>query len=144
MTLAATKSKYGKISKSYILTPPHPQGHGMSLYCEQPIDELAVQIWLLNYHPNLKYCTSFVSGPEWRTNRQTDGRTDDPNTRCPRQTFQAGGIIIFSDLVAAWSIVLFYIQPTWMVTKTNPLIWTTYARGKIIAQSLTERVEHRD
>ena len=22
---------------------------------------------------------------------QTDGRTDDPNTRCPRRTFQAGG-----------------------------------------------------
>ena len=27
------------------------------------------------------------------TNRQTDGWTDNPITRCPRQTFQAGGII---------------------------------------------------
>ena len=26
-----------KISKSYILTPPHPQGHGMSVKCEQPL-----------------------------------------------------------------------------------------------------------
>ena len=29
------------ISKSYILTPPHPQGHGMSVKCEERIDELA-------------------------------------------------------------------------------------------------------
>ena len=41
--------KYGKISKSYILTPPHPQGHGMSVKREEPIDELTVQVWLL-YH----------------------------------------------------------------------------------------------
>ena len=26
--------------------------------------------------------------------RRTDGRTDDPITRCPRRTFQAGGIKI--------------------------------------------------
>ena len=88
-----------KISKSYILTPPHPQGHVMSVKCEQPIDELTVQVWLLYHNPNFKYCTLFVSGTGWnygRTNRQTDkqtdGRTDDPNTRCPRRTFQAGGI----------------------------------------------------
>ena len=36
-----------KISKSYILTPPHPQGHVMSVMCEEPIDELTVQVWLL-------------------------------------------------------------------------------------------------
>ena len=29
-----------------------------------------------------------------RTDGQTDRRTDDPNTRCPRRTFQAGGIKI--------------------------------------------------
>ena len=29
---------------------------------------------------------------EGRTDRQTNGRTDDPITRCPLQTFQAGGI----------------------------------------------------
>ena len=85
-----------KISKSYILTPPHPQGHVMSVKCEQPLDELTVQGWLLYDHTNFKYCTLFISGTELRTDRQTDrrtdGRTDDPNTRCPRRTFQAGGI----------------------------------------------------
>ena len=96
-----------KISKSYILTPPHPQGHVMSVKCEQPIDELTVQVWLLYHNPNFKYCTLFVSrtGRNYgRTNRQTDkqtdGRTDDPNTRCPRRTFQAGGI---KNLTTEWN-----------------------------------------
>ena len=34
-----------KISKSYILTPPHPQGQVMSVKCEEHIDELTVQVW---------------------------------------------------------------------------------------------------
>ena len=65
-----------KISKSYILTPPHPQGHVMSVKCEQSLDELTFQVWLLYDHPNFKYCTLFISGTELRT----DGQTDDPNT----------------------------------------------------------------
>ena len=73
-----------KISKSYILTPPQPQGHVISVKCEEPIDELTVQVWLLYDHPNFKYCTLFVSGTELQTDRrtdrqtngQTDGRTD--------------------------------------------------------------------
>ena len=56
-----------KISKSYILTQPHPQGQVMSVKCEEPIDELTVQVWLLYDHPNFKYCTLFVSGTELRT-----------------------------------------------------------------------------
>ena len=95
---------YGKISKSQILTPPNPQGHGMSVKCEKQLDELTVQDWLLYDHPHFKYCTLFISGTELRmdgrtdrqmdgrTDGQTDGRTDDQNTRCPRRTFQAGGI----------------------------------------------------
>ena len=75
-----------KISKSYILTPPHPKGHVMSVNCEEPIDELTVQVWLLYDHPNIKQ----VSGTELWTN----GRTDNPITRCPRRAFQAGGIKI--------------------------------------------------
>ena len=63
-----------KISKSYILTP---QGYVMSVKCEEPIDELTVQVWLVYYHPNFKYCTLFVSGTELRTDGQTtDKRTD--------------------------------------------------------------------
>ena len=77
MPPAATKSKYGKISKSQILTTPHPQGRVMSVRCEQPLDELTVQVWLLYDHPNFKYCTLYISGTELRT----DGRTD-------RQTIQ--------------------------------------------------------
>ena len=103
MPPVATKSKYGKISKSQMLTPPHPQGHVISVKCEKPLDELTVQVWLLYDHPNFKYCTLCISGTELRTDRQTDGRTDrqtdgrtdDPNTRCPRRTFQAGGIKIY-------------------------------------------------
>ena len=84
-----------KIYKSYILTPPNPQGHMMSVKCEEPIDELTVQLLLLYNQPNFKYCTLFVSGTELRTDRgqtdgQTDRQTDDPITRCPRRTFQAG------------------------------------------------------
>ena len=84
-----------KISKSYILTLPHPQGHAMSVKCEEPIDELTIQVWLLFHHPNFKYCTLLVSGTELRTDGQTDRQTDDPITRCPRWTFQARGIKIF-------------------------------------------------
>ena len=64
-----------KISKSYILTTPHPQGHVMSVKCEQPLDELTVQVWLLYDHLNFKYCTLFISGMELRTEGQTDGQT---------------------------------------------------------------------
>ena len=64
-----------KISKSYILTQPHPQGHVMSVKCEEPIDELSVQVWSLHHHQNYKYCTLFVSGTELRTDKQTNRRT---------------------------------------------------------------------
>ena len=55
---------------------PRPTPRGMSVKCEEPKDELTVQVWLLYDHPNFKYCTLFVSGTELRTNVQTDGRTD--------------------------------------------------------------------
>ena len=63
----------------------------MSVKCGKPLDELTVQVWLLYDHPNFKYCILFISGTELRT----DGRTNDPNTRCPRRTFQARGIKIY-------------------------------------------------
>ena len=34
-----------KNSKPYILTLPHPEGREMSVKCEQPLDELTVQVW---------------------------------------------------------------------------------------------------
>ena len=38
-------------------------GHVMSMRCEQPLDELTIQVWLL-YHPNFKYCTVHVGGTD--------------------------------------------------------------------------------
>ena len=66
------------ISKSYILTPPHPQGHVMSVKCEQPLDELKVQVWLQYDNPNFKYCTLFISGTDRRTDGRTNGQTIQP------------------------------------------------------------------
>ena len=66
----------------------------MSVKCEEPIDELTVQVWLL-YHSiitqtlNTALCKQ-DGITDRQTNRQTDGQTDDPITRCPRRTFQAG------------------------------------------------------
>ena len=82
----SNKVKYGKNLQVLHFDPTPPQGYVMSVKCEEPIDELTVQVWLLYHHPNFKYCTLLVSGTELRTDRRTD------NTRCPRRTFQAGGI----------------------------------------------------
>ena len=61
------------ISKSYILTPPHPEGHVMSVKCEEP------KVWLLYHHQNFKYnvyCILFVSGTELQqTDKEADKRT---------------------------------------------------------------------
>ena len=64
--------------------PAPPQGNVMSVKCRKPLDELAVQVWLLYRHANFKYCTLYVSG--------TKLRTGVPITRCPWRIFQAGGI----------------------------------------------------
>ena len=80
--------------------------------CEKPLEKLTVQVWLLYDHPNFKYCTLCISGTElWKdgqTDKRTDGRTDDPNTRCPRWTFQAGDIkrICYSILQNNQQIIL--------------------------------------
>ena len=41
--------------------------------CEQPLDELTVQVWLLYDHPNLKYCA--FCKRDGITHRRTDKRT---------------------------------------------------------------------
>ena len=99
-----------KISKSYILTPPHPQGHVMSMKCEEPIDELTVQVWLLYLHSNFKYCTLFVSGTELRTDRRTDKRTDRRTMRlldAPGGPFRPGHKKIVFTTFAEFRICLF-------------------------------------
>ena len=89
MPPAATKSKYGKNLQVLHFDPIPSQGHGMPVKCEQPFHELTVQVWLLYDHPNFKYLHFIYVGQNYV---QTDRKTDDSNTICPRQTFQAGGI----------------------------------------------------
>ena len=62
--------------KSYILTPPQPQGHGMSGKCEEPIDEPTVQVWLLYHHQNFLYCTCTLYHNYQQTDKQTDRQMD--------------------------------------------------------------------
>ena len=59
-----------------------------SVKCERPLDELTVHVLLLYHHLNFKYCTLYVDGT------QTGVQIDNQITRCPWQTFQAGGIKI--------------------------------------------------
>ena len=107
MPPAATKSKYGKICKSQILTQPHPQGHVMSLRCVQPLDELTVQVWLLYDHLNLNNCTLYVSGTKLRTNGQTEDTIvhfQVPGTR-PFKT-----LILHARLRTSHTLPLFFIM----------------------------------
>ena len=62
-------------SQSYILTTPNPQGHVMRGKYEQPLDEITLQVWLLHARLNFKYCTLYVSGMEYQTDKQTDRQT---------------------------------------------------------------------
>ena len=62
-----------KICKSYILTPPHPQGHGMSMKCEEPLDELTVKVLLLYLTQTLIIGLCLKAGRNYgQTNRQAD------------------------------------------------------------------------
>ena len=84
------------MAKISILTSAQPQGHVMSVKCEEPIEEFTVQVWLLYHHPSFKYWTLFASKRDGIMDRQTDKRMDDLITRCPRRTFQARGIKMLS------------------------------------------------
>ena len=110
-----------KISKSYILTPPHPQGQVMSVKCEEPIDELTVQVWLLYDHPNFKYCTLFVSGTELRTDRRTDGQTDKRTDRrtirlldAPGGPFRPGALKTSKVVIFPNTLVLNDLKPAFL------------------------------
>ena len=39
-------------------------GHMMSLTCEQPVDELTLQVWILWDQTKSRYCTLYVSERE--------------------------------------------------------------------------------
>ena len=78
MPPTASKLKSGKISKSQILTPPHPQGYVMSVKCERPLDELGSLSFVSVLPPKLKilhFICKLDGITDGRTNRQTDGRT---------------------------------------------------------------------
>ena len=63
---------------------PTPRGmYVMSVKCEEPIDELLVQVWLLYHHPNFRYLDIALCLKAGRNYRRTD-----------KWTFQAGGIKI--------------------------------------------------
>ena len=70
---APPQQQIQNMEKVLHLDLPHPQGHVMSVSCEQPLDELTVQGWLLCHHPSYECCTLFVSGTELWMDRQTDG-----------------------------------------------------------------------
>ena len=89
---------------------PCPTPRGMWCQCEEPLDELTVQVWLLYLHPNVNYWTLYAG----RNYGQTDGQTNNPITRCPQRTFQAGGIKIYLILT---QLKHFYSQD--MLTKAN-------------------------
>ena len=73
---AATKSTYDNISKSKILTPSRPQGYVISLKCEQPLDELTVQVWSLKDHRTLHIALCLYAGRNYgQTGRRTDEQT---------------------------------------------------------------------
>ena len=73
---------------TYILTQPIPQGHLMSV------------VWnpYMNLQSKFGYCITTktlniaLCKRDGITDRQTGRQTDDPITRCPRLTFQVGGI----------------------------------------------------
>ena len=67
----------------------------MSVKCEEPLDELTVQVWLLYLHPNFNYWTLFVSRTELWTDGQSDRWTDKWTIRLldvPGGPFRSGGI----------------------------------------------------
>ena len=59
----------------------------ISVYCEQPLDELTVHIWLLYANPNLNIAL-YIGGTELCT--EMDKQTDHPITNVPSGPFGLG------------------------------------------------------
>ena len=91
-----------KIWQTYVSpTFWHPGEHGMSVKCEDPIDEPTVQVCYLSSTIGKLKILHFVRGTELPTDRQTyrqtngltDGQIDGQTiTRCPRRTFHYIGV----------------------------------------------------
>ena len=64
--------------------------------CEQPLDEITVQVWLLYHYPNIKYCTSYAHMCKW--DGLTNGPMDDPIIGNPGWPYQHGGIKSYSNV----------------------------------------------
>ena len=81
-----------KISKSYILTLPPGACDVSEVWAtlRWTYSQSLVTVWPPQTLNNALCLHTYISGAELRT----DGQTDDPNTRCPQLTFQAGGIKI--------------------------------------------------
>ena len=87
MPPAATKLKFGNISKSHILTPPHPPGacgiRGVWATLRWTYSQSLISVW-----PSKLEILHFLCKRDGITDRRTNGRThrqmDDPITRCPQ------------------------------------------------------------
>ena len=79
-----------KISMSCVFTPLQPQG--MLVKCGKFFEELTVQVWLLYYPLNPRYCPlcKWEGITDEQNDKETNRQMDDPSTKCPRWTFQAG------------------------------------------------------
>ena len=78
-------------------SPRPPQGHVMSVKCEEHFDELIVQSWLLCDHQNFKYCTLHASRTELRVSRtelreKINRQRDSPIARWPPADLTGGAI----------------------------------------------------
>ena len=136
MPPAFTKSNYGKNLQVPHFEPAPPQGHVTSMKCEQPLDELTVQVWLLYDHRNFKYCTLLVSGTELRTDR----RADDPNARCPRRTFQDNFWVKFCSAKGVESHVTLPLNPP-ISTICIDLLNLPYAPPPPFRQSKRDKIK---
>ena len=131
MPTVATKPK---ISKSYILTPPPPQGHRVSVKCEQPIYELTVQVWLLYHLPNFKYCTLCVSWTKLRTDRRTDDSITAPTD------FSGQGL---KKLIHSGTLLWWCHKNLYFVKFDNRYCKPSFVRGLLLSHFLYQIPIHR-
>ena len=112
-------------NKVKIWPRPNPQGHGMSVKCEELLNELTVQALLLYHNKTLIIGLCKRGGiTDRQMDRQTNRPTDDPNTRCPRADLSGLGIImltkiwhicdmIFEFMITLNIVAIFFFSNQW-------------------------------